>query len=91
MRWVEDFSVITGPLDVTSEYSHYLREYTVKFYNDKKLLQESKFYYGSNAEYHGNTSEIKKTIANEPSPYYTFSHWSPAITEPIEGETSFYA
>lgn len=91
LRWVEDFSVITGPLDVTSEYSHYLREYTVKFYNDKELLQESQFYYGSNAEYHGNTSEIKKTIANEPSPYYTFSHWSPALTEPIEGETSFYA
>jgi hypothetical protein len=37
-NWIEDFSNITQPTNITSAYSEFLRDYPVYFYNDKTCL-----------------------------------------------------
>lgn len=90
-HWVENFDIINEPFNVHSYFSEFLRQYKVSFYNDNKLLQETEVYYGNCAVYYGEESEIKKYIGNEPSPYYEFAYWSPSLTEPITGITTFKA
>jgi hypothetical protein len=90
-NWAEDFSVINGPLDVHAEFTSFLRDYPVYFYNGGECIQETREYYGSFASYHGDETLIKKKIGDEISDYYEFAYWSPSISEPIVGPTKFYA
>lgn len=90
-NWVEDFSNITQPTDITSAYSEFLRDYPVYFYNDNICLQETQEYYGHYASYQGDETAIKKIIGGEESPYYEFAYWSPSLDEPIVGPTYYYA
>ena len=90
-HWTEDFSVINGPLDVHAEFTSFLRDYPVYFYNGGECIQETREYYGSFASYHGDETLIKKKIGDEISDYYEFAYWSPSISEPIVGPTKFYA
>ena len=90
-NWAEDFSVITGPLTVHAEFTNFLRDYPVYFYNGAECIQETREYYGTYASYHGDETAIKKKIGGEESDYYEFAYWSPSISEPIVGPTKFYA
>lgn len=90
-KWITDYSVITAPLYVESTYSEFLRDYPVYFYNDNMLLQETIEPYGSYPVYRGNEEEIQKYLGGVPSDYYEFAHWSPSLSEPITGETKYYA
>lgn len=90
-KWTEDFSAIDGPLDVHAEFTSFLRDYPVYFYNGSECIQETREYYGTYAEYYGDESQIKKKIGGEESEYYEFAYWSPSISEPITGTTYFYA
>lgn len=90
-KWIEDFSVITSPLEVHAEFTNFLRDYPVYFYNGAECIQETREYYGTFASYHGDETQIKKKIGGEESPYYEFAYWSPSISEPIVGPTKFYA
>jgi hypothetical protein len=40
-------------------------------------LQESLEYYGTYAEYRGDTSEIKRVLGGQPSNYFEFAYWAP--------------
>lgn len=90
-EWNEDFSKITEPTVITSNFSNYLRDYPVYFFNDNECIQETREYYGTFASYHGDETQIKKKIGGEESPYYEFAYWSPSISDPITGPTYFYA
>jgi hypothetical protein len=90
-HWTEDFSVITAPLDVHAEFTNFLRDYPVYFYNGAECIQETRESYGTFASYHGDESQIKKKIGGEESDYYEFAYWSPSISEPITGPTTFHA
>ena len=90
-HWAEDFSVINGPLDVHAEFTSFLRDYPVYFYNGAECIQETREYYGSYATYNGDETQIKKKIGDEISEYYEFASWSPSLSEPIVGPTKFYA
>ena len=90
-KWITDYSVITTPLYIESTYSEFLRDYPVYFYNDNMLLQETIEPYGSYPVYRGNEEEIQKYLGGVPSEYYEFAHWSPSLSEPITGETKYYA
>jgi hypothetical protein len=37
-NWTEDFSVITGPLAVHAEFTNFLRDYPVYFYNGAECI-----------------------------------------------------
>ena len=90
-NWAEDFSVINAPLGVHAEFTNFLRDYPVYFYNGPECIQETREYYGTFAQYHGDETLIKKKIGGEESPYYEFAYWSPSISEPIVGATRFDA
>lgn len=90
-NWLEDFSIVNAPMTIHAEFTNYLRDYPVYFYNGNECIQETREYYGTYAEYHGDETLIKKKIGGEESPYYEFSHWSPSLSEPIVGTTKFYA
>ena len=90
-NWAEDFSVVNSPMIIHAEFTNYLRDYPVYFYNGNECIQETREYYGTYAEYHGDETLIKKKIGGEESPYYEFAYWSPSISEPITGATKFYA
>lgn len=90
-NWDKEFNNITAPLDVYPIFDSRLRQYPVYFYNGDILLQETMEYYGTQAEYHGNTDEIKRMLGGQPSNYFEFAYWSPNFDQPITGVTSFYA
>lgn len=90
-HWREDFSNITEPIDIHAEFTNYLRDYPVYFFNDSECIQESREYYGTFAQYNGDETQIKKKIGGVESEYYEFAYWSPSISEPITGPTYFYA
>ena len=89
--WDKEFNNITAPLDVYPIFDNRLRQYPVYFYNGDVLLQESLEYYGTYAEYRGDTSEIKRMLGGQPSNYFEFAYWAPNFDQPITGVTSFYA
>ena len=89
-KWDSHFDNITAPKSIKAVFSEFLRSYNVYFYNGDILLQTSEIEYGACPEYEG-TKDIKKIINGVPSEYYEFSHWSPSLTEPIKGETYYYA
>ena len=89
--WEQDFSNITAPLDVYAVYTSFLRDYPVYFYNGNAQLQYSRVYYGTHARFEGDEANIKKIVGGEVSDYYEFAKWSPNISEPITGPTTFYA
>ena len=89
--WDKEFNNITAPLDVYPIFDNRLRQYPVYFYNGDVLLQESLEYYGTYAEYRGDTSEIKRVLGGQPSNYFEFAYWAPNFDQPITGVTSFYA
>lgn len=65
--------------------------YTVRFYNDDKLLETKKVTHGEVATYSGNTSAIKKIIDGKEDLNYEFLDWAPSIAEPITKDTDFKA
>ena len=89
-KWDSHFDNITAPKSVKAVFSEFLRSYNVYFYNGDMLLYTTEVDYGACPEYEG-TKDIKKIINGIPSEYYEFSKWSPGLTEPIEGETYYYA
>lgn len=89
--WEQDFSNITAPLDVYAVYTSFLRDYPVYFYNGNAQLQYSRVYYGTHAKFEGDEANIKKIVGGEVSDYYEFAKWSPSISEPITGPTTFKA
>ena len=90
-NWKEDFSMIVEPIDIHAEFTNYLRDYPVYFFNDSECIQETREYYGTFAQYNGDETQIKKKIGGVESEYYEFAYWSPSISEPIVGPTYFYA
>ena len=89
--WDKEFSEIHSPIDVKATFDNRLRQYPVRFYNGNILLQETQEYYGTYAEYNGDTSEIQKILGGVPSKYYEFAYWTPNFDQPITGVTEFYA
>ena len=89
--WDKEFNNIAAPLDIYPIFDNRLRQYPVYFYNGDVLLQESLEYYGTYAEYRGDTSEIKRMLGGQPSNYFEFAYWAPNFDQPITGVTSFYA
>ena len=90
-NWNEDFSSVVESMDIHAEFTNYLRDYPVYFYNGTECIQESREYYGTFAKYNGDETLIKKKIGGVESDYYEFAYWSPSISEPIVGPTYFYA
>ena len=93
-QWDKDFTNIIEPIDIYAEFSSFLRDYTVRYYNGDTLLQTKTEYYGTTSKYDGDETIIKKIIGEEESPYYEFAYWALANGEPgnpIVGETDFYA
>ena len=68
-----------------------LRSYWVRFYNDEEKIQESRVFYGDVPIFTGDVETIYKYIGGEASPYYEFIGWDPDPTQPILGDTNFYA
>lgn len=89
--WDTDFTAIHSPLDVHAIFDSRLRQYPVRFFNGGVLLQETEEYYGTYAEYYGNTDEIQKILGGVPSKYYEFAYWSPNFDQPIVGVTEYHA
>lgn len=90
-HWAENFDKVEAPMDIHAEFTNYLRDYPVYFYNDSECIQETREYYGTYAQYNGDETLIKKKIGGVESDYYEFAYWSPSISEPIVGPTYFYA
>lgn len=90
-NWIDGFINVQNPVTVNAEFTSFLREYTIQFYNDSELLQENSVYYGNLATYDGDEALIKRTIGGEVSPYYEFAYWSPSLDEPITGPTIYRA
>ena len=106
-EWDRDFNVINEPTKVYATFTNTLRTYWVYFYNGDQKIQETEEFYGTNATYYGDESQVKKIIGGEPSNYYEFAYWrrSPSVitdaegnvtedatySDPIYGTTYFYA
>ena len=93
-QWDKEFTNITSPLDVYAEFSSFLRDYEVRYYNGDVLLDTRREYYGTTSIYGKDESVIKKIIGGEESPYYEFAYWALANGEsgnPIIRDTDFYA
>lgn len=90
--WDLDYTSIDGSnLVFYPIFDEELRKYWVYFYNDDKKIQESQVYYGDSVIFTGDTNAIYKYIGEEISDYYEFTGWSPDPSQPIVGETYFYA
>jgi len=50
-NWQDDFSEINNSTIVHAEFTNYLRDYPVYFYNGSECIQETREYYGTYAEY----------------------------------------
>ena len=90
--WDLDFTNIDGSnLAFYPVFREELRSYWVRFYNDETKLQESRVFYGDVPIFTGDMETIYKYIGGEASPYYEFIGWDPDPTQPIIGDTNFYA
>ena len=91
-NWDLDFTNIDGSnLVFYPVFREELRSYWVRFYNDEEKIQESRVFYGDVPIFTGDVETIYKYIGGEPSPYYEFIGWDPDPTQPILGDTNFYA
>jgi hypothetical protein len=90
--WDLDYTSIDGSnIEFYPTFSEELRSYWVYFYNDTTAIQSSQVLYGDVPVFTGDSDNIFKMIGGEPSPYYEFTGWSPDPSQPIVGNTSFYA
>ena len=90
--WDLDFTNIDGTnLVFYPVFREELRSYWVRFYNDEEKIQESRVFYGDVPIFTGDVETIYKYIGGEASPYYEFIGWDPDPTQPILGDTNFYA
>ena len=90
--WDLDFTNIDGSnLVFYPVFREELRSYWVRFYNDEEKIQESRVFYGDIPIFTGDMETIYKYIGGEASPYYEFIGWDPDPTQPILGDTNFYA
>ena len=90
--WDLDFTNIDGSnLVFYPVFREELRSYWVRFYNDEEKIQESRVFYGDVPIFTGDIETIYKYIGGEASPYYEFIGWDPDPTQPILGDTNFYA
>lgn len=89
LRWNGDIHGISGPTDITADFTAEIRLYTVRFYNsDGTLLQtSSNIPYGSSAAYSGSDPLYPEVSQRED---YRFVSWSPDCQE-IHGDTDCYA
>ena len=91
-NWDLDFTNIDGTnLVFYPVFREELRSYWVRFYNDEEKIQESRVFYGDIPIFTGDIETIYKYIGGEVSPYYEFIGWDPDPTQPILGDTNFYA
>ena len=91
-NWDLDFTNIDGTnLVFYPIFREELRSYWVRFYNDEEKIQESRVFYGDVPIFTGDVESIYKYIGGEASPYYEFIGWDPDPTQPILGDTNFYA
>lgn len=91
-NWDLDFTNIDGTnLVFYPIFREELRSYWVRFYNDEEKIQESRVFYGDVPIFTGDIETIYKYIGGEASPYYEFIGWDPDPTQPILGDTNFYA
>ena len=91
-NWDLDFTNIDGSnLVFYPVFREELRSYWVRFYNDEEKIQESRVFYGDVPIFTGDIESIYKYIGGEASPYYEFIGWDPDPTQPILGDTNFYA
>ena len=91
-KWDLDFTNIDGTnLVFYPIFREELRSYLVTFYNDEIKIQESRVFYGDVPIFAGDVEAIYKYIGGEASPYYEFVGWDPDPTQPILGDTNFYA
>ena len=90
--WDLDFTKIDGTnLVFYPVFREELRSYWVRFYNDETKIQESRVFYGDIPIFTGDIDSIYKYVGGEASPYYEFVGWNPDPTQPILGDTNFYA
>ena len=90
--WDLDFTNIDGTnLVFYPVFREELRSYWVRFYNDEEKIQENRIFYGDVPIFTGDIEAIYKYIGGEVSPYYEFIGWDPDPTQPILGDTNFYA
>ena len=90
--WDLDFTKIDGTnLVFYPVFREELRSYWVRFYNDETKIQESRVFYGDVPIFTGDIDSIYKYVGGEASPYYEFVGWNPDPTQPILGDTNFYA
>lgn len=90
--WDLDYTYIDGSnMEFYPTFIEELRSYWVYFYNDAQKIQESQVFYGDVPVFIGDASNIFKMIGGEASPYYEFTGWSPDPSQPIVGNTYFYA
>lgn len=90
--WDLDFTNIDGTnLVFYPVFREELRSYWVRFYNDETKIQESRVFYGDVPIFTGDIDSIYKYVGGEASPYYEFIGWDPDPTQPILGDTNFYA
>ena len=90
--WDLDFTKIDGTnLVFYPVFREELRSYWVRFYNDETKIQESRVFYGDVPIFTGDIDSIYKYVGGEASPYYEFIGWDPDPTQPILGDTNFYA
>ena len=93
--WDKDFTVIDGTnLVFYPKFRTELRSYPIRFFNDEKVLQESRVFYGDTPIFSGDMEAIYKYIGGEASPYYNFIDFRTSLGEPIgpvTGTTDYYA
>ena len=91
--WDNDYTSITENNRVFYPvFKEELRSYPVYFYNGDIKLQESQVFYGDEAIFTGDITQIFKMVGGEPSPYYTCTGWYPVpgiITGPTRYEAQF--
>ncbi len=84
--WDKEIVTVTGDATYTAQFSTTDRYYTVTWMRDDAILLEQSYRYGELPDY---TGAIPQKAPN--SLYaYTFSGWSPEITE-VKGPQTYYA
>ena len=84
--WEPEISEVTGEATYTATFVSTLRQYTIKFMNGDKTLQETTVNYGEMPTYTGETP----TKASDGQYTYTFKGWEPEISE-VTGEATYTA
>ena len=84
--WSPSISAATGDITYTAEFTAALRRYTVTWKNGNTLLKTDSVAYGATPIYNGSTP----TKASTAQYTYTFSGWSPSISE-VTGNITYTA